>query len=125
MARVPIVYTAKAFILILGAFTMQTKTEQLNLRLTTDEKKALLQKAEERNFKNLSEFILCSIIRPQRLNTKSTLKFLNELNRMGHNANQIARKCNQNNSVDVDVLQALELIQEEMNNLIEAIKNVD
>jgi Bacterial mobilisation protein (MobC) len=102
---------------------MQKKNKQINLRLTELEKNALLMKAQQRGYKNLSEFLLTSIIKPERLNLKRLSGLCYEINKIGVNLNQIARRVHQEKGeLKADFLQELVVIDECLNEVLKVAK---
>lgn len=97
----------------------EKKNKQINLRVTDNEKKALLMKARERGFKNLTEFLLTSVIKPERLNLKRLSGLCYEINKIGVNLNQITRRVHQQDgNLTEEFLQQLIMIDECLNEVL-------
>lgn len=75
---------------------LQAETKKKNsaiyFRVTEAEKYYIELKAKERNFSNLSEFIIASIIKPEVLDKKKMKDMAYEVNKIGVNLNQCVRK---------------------------------
>jgi ribosome maturation protein Sdo1 len=101
----------------------EKRTKIVTMRLTPSEKEKLDQIVSENNVKNLSEFMRQIVLTGQYKNIDKCRnnyeKFLYELNRIGNNLNQIAKQCNINKSVDIQVLEQLARIEDMLEILIE------
>jgi len=100
----------------------ENRTKSIKIRLTPTELDKIEQLAEENNAKNLSDFIRQVVLTGKFKVPKVSQNFENllyEINKIGNNINQIAKQCNINKEVDIQVLQELAKIEEELSILLE------
>lgn len=95
--------------------------KQIKTNLTPDEYEKIKQIAEENNLK-LSSYVRKVLNMENKLDNKKEidkdkLKLIYELNKIGNNLNQIAKKVNFNKFLDVEVFEQLEKIEEEIRGL--------
>lgn len=97
---------------------MKKRTKRIEIALTEEEHQALLaRKTKARLAEWLRELALGQAPKAQPKTLDPTIAF--ELNRIGSNLNQIARKCNsQKSNIDlISVLVSLNEIQQELKNV--------
>lgn len=83
------------------------KIENIILRVTPNEKAFIKAKADLKDFKNVSDFILSSLIYPEVFDKKRMVGMLYEVNKIGVNLNQITYKVNKNKEIDLKTYQLL------------------
>ncbi|MBU9542860.1 plasmid mobilization protein [Burkholderia multivorans] len=83
------------------------KVKQINLRLSDLQLQFIDKRAELNNYTNRSEFILDSLIYPQRLDKKRMKDMIYEVNKIGTNLMQITRYVNTHKQLDQSVLDCL------------------
>ena len=105
--------------------TKENKTEIIILRATKNEKEYIKLTASLKDFKSISDYVISSLIYPQRLDRKKAQSMLYEVNKIGINLNQISRKINQFELTnELEILQYLELINSQLEELISVYKEL-
>lgn len=105
----------------------EKKTELIKFRTTKNEKTFIEELAKLNGYENnLSDFVRKSVINPmlipQKTNFKKSKEMVYEINKIGVNLHMITKHCNKFQSVDLEVLQAVMLIQEQLNEVLEVYK---
>ena len=96
----------------------------LSLRLTEEEKEKIREKSEQAGM-SISDYtraILLSsknVKRKQKINCEAVKMLAYEINRIGVNINQIAKKINSTRDIDIQVLETLKNIEYELAILLE------
>ena len=100
----------------------EKRTELISFRLTPTEKDKLSDLVKEYQVKNISDFIRQVILTGKFKTTKEQQNYerlLYEVNKIGNNINQIAKLCNIQGKVDIQVLEQLSKVEELLDILIE------
>lgn len=95
------------------------KSEVITLRVTPNEKEFIKQKADMKDFKSVADFILSSLIYPEKIDKKKMGSMLYEVNKIGVNLNQVVRHINSERHIDIQILNQLK----ETNLLLEMVLN--
>ena len=77
--------------------------------------------AQQKNI-TISVLIKQSILNSKIVDKKAQQRIGYELNRIGNNINQIAKRCNMRGGVDIAILQELTIIEEQLQELLEKCK---
>jgi len=99
------------------------RNERLEIRISPEEKGAILKNSRDRGFDTVAQFVRTQAIHPGRAeNPNAQRQALQachyQLNRMGNNLNQIARQLNQGAQPDDEILLVLMQIQEQAETLV-------
>ena len=100
----------------------ENRTRSIKIRLTPFELDELKNLIQENSAKNLSDFIRQVIFTGKFKTTKEQQNYerlLYEVNKIGNNINQIAKLCNIQGKVDIQVLEQLSKLEEELSILLE------
>lgn len=100
----------------------ENRTRSIKVRLTPSELDKLEELAQENSAKNLSDFIRQVIFTGKfktTIQAQNYERLLYEVNKIGNNINQIAKLCNINGGVDIQVLEQLSKVEELLDILIE------
>ena len=90
----------------------RTQEETINIRLTTEEKSAVLERMKEAVAPSLREFVL-SMCMDGKIVVNSDLRELNqELRYQGNNLNQLTKLCHQGRISAVDLSELLSLYRQ-------------
>ena len=81
---------------------------RLNVNLTEEEKQAIQDKMKIMRMTNMGEFVrlALTVSQPVNIETSGLLKLSYEINRLGNNFNQIAKKVNTNNAATEEDIKA-------------------
>jgi hypothetical protein len=90
---------------------MEKKTEKIWIRCTPSEKGYVVSMADSQG-KKVSEYLLDSAIVPQEpakvVNQKVLMQLIYEINKIGHNLNQLTRLANTDKALDKEVLEKID-----------------
>lgn len=95
------------------------KTELLQMRCTAEEKQFIRLKMAEHGYKQLTEYVLNSVISPIKHDKKRQLAMIYEVNKIGVNLNQAMRKMHANGYVDTEVKATIESTFHSLNEVLE------
>lgn len=103
------------------------RTTTLKFCVSKSENLKLRQIAFESEYNTLSQFLREIALTPIGELRPNEIKKLHgdaiyEIGRIGNSLNQIAKKCNQGNQVDTEVLEALEKIKSSVDQIFETMK---
>ena len=101
------------------------RTKRIELRVCQHEYSKIEQHAESSGYSNIAQYLRESGLTRKHIESPSSRqrdkqKWLYELNRIGNNLNQIARRLNQGDPVDDEILMVLLQIRE----MVEAVHDV-
>jgi len=105
---------------------MKTKTKKTNiiLRITEEEKEFIKLTATIKNFTSVSDYIRSSLIYPQRLDKKLSQDLIYEINKIGVNLNQVSRRNNKNNEVNIETRNGINNIYFQLEELVKIYKEL-
>lgn len=83
------------------------KDNGIYLRCTYFEKEFIKKKAKLKNYTKVSEFILNSLIYPEKLDVKKMKDMVYEVNKIGVNLNQAVRKMHSDNEINEELIEAI------------------
>ena len=100
----------------------ENRTRSVKIRLTISELDELKELVQQNNVKNISDFIRQVIFTGKFKTTQAQQNYealLYQVSKIGNNINQIARLCNTQGKVDIQVLEKLSKIEELLDILLE------
>jgi len=97
---------------------MGEKMRTISAKINDDFFKFVSELAKEKNI-TISELIKHSILNAKIESKKDKKILAYELNRIGNNLNQIAKKCNTKKAIDMATLLELQIIEEQLQEIIE------
>jgi len=102
---------------------------RITVRLTSEELELFREKAKKKNM-TISDLVRTSVLSEKHARRKSfeceyVKKIYYELNKIGTNINQIAKRCNTQREIDLAVLEELAEIEDYLSLIAEACKNAD
>lgn len=107
------------------------RTKRVEIRVCANEYSNLENNAVEAGYRNVAQYLREAGLERKELTSPLARraeknKWLYEINRIGNNINQIAKKLNQGNSLDDDVLLILSQIQDIANSTLNTVlKDID
>ena len=102
----------------------------LSLRLTEEEKEKIREKAEQASL-SISDYaraVLLStknIRRKQKMDCEAIKRLVYEINKIGVNLNQIARKINTSRDIDIQVLESLRNMEYALVEILSSVRKED
>jgi hypothetical protein len=75
----------------------------ITIRISEPEIQKIQERMAEKEFKNMSDFMRIMAIEPQKSNKHFNLKLCYEVNKIGHNLNQLTRMCHSNRQFSKEI----------------------